>query len=244
MYYIRKIKKVLRNCANRLPVFFQQELKRIYFRLQIKNGTFKSEEKEFELLPFWVKEGDYVIDVGANIGHYTVRLSELVGEKGRVFSIEPVPKTFEILASNVTCGKFTNVTLFNVAASDNECTVYMSIPKLDSGIDNYYQASIVDTISDMIIYCLPLSCIKFNKAVKLIKIDIEGHELSALIGFKELLERDHPLLIIEGASGDIREYLKRFGYLQFRIKESPNSIFKFNLDRLYLPDYVHSLDIK
>ena len=71
-------------------------LKRLYFGRQMKKRKFRTDEKEFDLLERWVTRGDWALDIGANVGHYTARLSEIVGISGRVITFEPVPETFGI----------------------------------------------------------------------------------------------------------------------------------------------------
>jgi 23S rRNA U2552 (ribose-2'-O)-methylase RlmE/FtsJ len=92
---------VLKRLAAALPASWQNDLKRAYFRRQIKKDLFTTSEPEYKNLHAFIAPGDWVIDVGANIGHYTKRLSELVGAGGRVIAVEPVPETFALLSSNV-----------------------------------------------------------------------------------------------------------------------------------------------
>jgi FkbM family methyltransferase len=75
-----------------------------------------------------VKPGDWVLDVRANVGHYSHRLSDLVGPAGRIFAFEPVRETFELLTANVARFAHANVTLLNVTASDTARTVGMTAP--------------------------------------------------------------------------------------------------------------------
>ena len=136
---------LLKRAASHLPPRFQQELKRLHFGNQIRKGNFQTDEAEYGKLGQWVKPGDWVLDVGANVGHYSRKFSELVGRNGRVFSFEPVPQTFEILAANMACCPVSNVTLLNVAASDGMGTVGMSIPSFDTGLQNFYMATVTET---------------------------------------------------------------------------------------------------
>lgn len=110
--------EILKAIAARLPKFIQYEMKRIYFARQIMSSSFYTDEPEYGKLPELLKEGDWVIDVGANVGHYTKRFSELVGKSGRVMAFEPVPVTFSLLAANTRIFQHSNVTLFNAAVSD------------------------------------------------------------------------------------------------------------------------------
>lgn len=70
----------LKKIASKLPGRVQQEIKRIYFANQIGKNRFLTDEVEYDHLHEWVSDGDWVIDVGANIGHYTKKLSDLVGK--------------------------------------------------------------------------------------------------------------------------------------------------------------------
>ena len=107
---------VLKQLACKLPATLQNDLKRIHYRRQIKKGVFVTSEPEYQRLHTLIAPGDWVIDVGAKVGHYTKRFSELVGPGGRVIAFEPVPETFALLSSNVLLFRFMNVTLMNVAA--------------------------------------------------------------------------------------------------------------------------------
>src|SRR6266581_7664130 len=100
--------KLVKRIAATLPPLWQNELKRIHFRRQMRRGTFVTPEPEYAILPTLISVGDWVIDVGANVGHYTKRLSELVGPTGRVIAFEPVPETFALLAGNLQVFQNTN----------------------------------------------------------------------------------------------------------------------------------------
>ena len=65
-----------------------------------------------------IKKGDTVIDIGAGIGEFSVLASKLVGERGKVISIEPSPEDFDTLMVNLKTNKCHNVTPLNLAISD------------------------------------------------------------------------------------------------------------------------------
>ena len=75
---------------------------------------------EIECLKQLIKEGDTVVDLGANIGYYTLILAQLVGKSGHVYAFEPEPSNFEILSKNVKENKHDNVTLVQKAISDKK----------------------------------------------------------------------------------------------------------------------------
>src|SRR5437867_3185244 len=66
---------------------------------------------ETQLVQQMVRPGDVVLDVGANIGYYTLIFAELVGEQGHVYAFEPDPRNFAFLAKNVHSNRYRNVTL-------------------------------------------------------------------------------------------------------------------------------------
>jgi FkbM family methyltransferase len=217
---------ILRRLASQLPIRYQQEMKRLYYARQIRKEIFKADEPEFDMLGAWVCNGDFVLDIGANIGHYTSRLSKLVGISGRVIGFEPVPETFEILTANMERTFFNNITLLNVAVSDKTAILGMSIPKFNTGLNNYYMAHLTHDTEKLSVLSLPIDALNINEPVKLVKIDVEGHEISVLKGMKQLLKRDHPILIVEGDSGEVAFYLQEFGYSFEKIHGSPNRIYR------------------
>src|SRR5258708_7971881 len=124
---------MLKQMAAHFPAKWQHELKRHYYSWQIRHGRFRTHEQEFQQLDEYVSPGDWAIDIGANVGHYTAKLSKLVGPNGRVLALEPVPKTFELLAHNARYFQNANVTLLNVAASDRAAVLGMEVPQIQSG---------------------------------------------------------------------------------------------------------------
>jgi len=213
--------------AARLPSRWQDELKRIHFWRQICKGTFTTGEPEYKILHNFINLGDWVLDIGANVGHYTKRFSELVGAHGRVIAFEPVPETFSILSANVQLFAHPNVTLINAAVSDRTGVVAMSIPKFSTGLANYYKAQISSGAeSSLSVLTLSLDSLSISRRIVLVKIDVEGHESFVLDGMKNLLERHHPILIIETSSKEVIDTLSSLGYTAEKLQTSPNILFK------------------
>ena len=215
----------LKRLSSTLPLRAQQALKRRHFARQIRSGTFLTSEPEFGHLEEWIAAGDWVLDVGANIGHYTARLSKLVGADGRVLAFEPVTETFELLAANMAVAGARNVSLFNVAASAQMGVAGVALPQFSSGLTNYYMAGITSGEGEFKVLTLPLDCVMPSARVTLVKVDVEGHEYQALQGMRELLRRDHPRLIVEGASKEVETLLGELGYAFTTFPGSPNRVF-------------------
>lgn len=216
---------VLKRIASRLSLRHQQELKRVHFARQIRAGTFITDEHEFGRLGEWVRPGDWVLDIGANVGHYACRLSQLVGPEGRVFAFEPMPATFELLVANAARFAFQNVTLLNFAASRAPGIVGMSVPRLDVGLDNYYMAKIASGADTTSVASIDVDALRLPRPVKLAKLDVEGHELEALQGMQQLLRDSRPVLIVEGTSPEVADFLAGFGYAFSYEAGSSNRVF-------------------
>jgi len=218
---------IMRQIAARLPRHWQNELKRIHYRRQIRRGTFVSDEPEFSMLSEVVAPGDWVVDVGANVGFYTKRLAELVGPEGRVLAFEPVPETFLQLANNLDSCRLSNVTVFNAAVSETTGVAGMSIPEYsDIGQRNYYQAHLTaQADSELRILTISLDAIQIPTVIRLIKIDAEGHEFSVLKGMQKILLRDHPILIVEAPRIEVWKLLESLDYISTTLPESPNVVF-------------------
>jgi FkbM family methyltransferase len=218
---------LLKRLVSGLPLLWQQELKRLKHRHEIRRQKFKSYEPEFVILASMISAGDWVIDVGANVGHYTKRFSDLVGPQGRVIALEPVPETFALVSANVLGFQHSNVTLLNIAASDQPGIAGMQMPRFETGLNNYYQAKLSKGKADLHVLTVKLDALAFPHPIKLMKIDAEGHDPAVLRGAEALLVRDHPILIVETGSSDVVEYLRRFGYTSERLPGSPNTLFRW-----------------
>jgi FkbM family methyltransferase len=209
----------------KLPATWQQALKRRHYAKQIGRGAFVTGEPEYQQLDEWLSPGDWAIDVGANIGHYTLAMSKCVGPQGRVFAIEPIPDTFELLATNSGLAMWNNITLINAAASCKDSLVWMSVPVHSTG-RNFYEASIQEHVGGdrYQVLGVSLDSLPIPHRVALVKIDAEGHESSVIEGMKGLLARDKPTLIVEGSRAS--SLLESLGYASTRNDGSPNFVWR------------------
>lgn len=204
-----------------LPMAWQHELRRVYFRRQIKGRRFMTNEKEFDLLDSFLRPGDWALDIGANVGHYTMRMAELVGPDGRVVALEPVPDTFALLAANARLFNYENVSLLNVAASDRVAAVGIHIPSFSNGLTNFYQARLEANESHLRVLTLPIDALSLP-VIRLVKIDVEGHEAAVLRGMRGVLERDRSVIIVETSSQETLDFLNGLGYAVERLPGSSN----------------------
>jgi len=226
------LRRLLQGAVAHLPKGVQFELRRANFARQIRRGSFIPDHPEMGEIARYVRAGDWVIDVGANVGHYTCQMARCVAPTGRVLAFEPIPVSFALLAANMRASEATNVTLFNVALSSSVAILSMTVPSYEnSPLNNYYQAHI-SSAGEYRILCFPLDAIPIPGVVRLVKIDAEGHDLQVLLGMESLLQRDRPFLIVEGSrTGPVARWLVERGYSIRNAIGSPNIIAE-PLDRL------------
>jgi len=135
-----------------------------------------------QLLPY-VNKRRVAIDVGAHVGYWSRRL---VQDFNHVYAFEPESENVECLRTNVT---EPNITIIQVALSSASCTLKFSKNIENSGMSHIaYEGSYVE--------CEPLDLWNLDD-VDLIKIDVEGHEISVLRGAEKTILRNRPVLFVE-----------------------------------------------
>lgn len=169
-------------------------------------GAFSEvDEPELKVVKHLVKPGDTVVDVGANVGWYTNYLSKLVGARGKVISLEPMPETFALLSACVKAHDLENVELFNVGASEFDRSAVMEVPQYVSGGANYCMAHIVESgrqsaaalQREVKVRSLDSLLGEAVHEVRFIKCDVEGHELQLIKGAQETIRTGRAAWLIE-----------------------------------------------
>lgn len=192
----------------------------------MKRGRFRPLDPEFDYLDRLLKPGDWVLDVGANVGYYTLRMSDLVGPRGRVFAFEPISSTAEILISNCKYAKHGNITVFQAAVADEPAIHEFAVESSESGLPDYFTAHKASAGSgNFSVFSTTIDSLALPRRVALVKVDTEGAEASVLRGMEKLIARDHPILIVE-CDESMTHYLAGFGYSHVpRKAQSANILF-------------------
>ena len=189
-------------------------------------GTF--EPHVLSYLKRCVGEGGTIIDVGANIGIYTLEGSLAVGRTGRVISIEAAPSHIAALKENIKLNGINNVSLIESAVGDSTGFVTLTRPR--GGNLGSFTAGSVEGDE---VYSVPLGLIddllkgQEISSIDLIKMDIEGSEYRALLGAAQTLTKYKPTLLIElnelallgcrSSTREVKDLLRENGYRGWRI---------------------------
>jgi FkbM family methyltransferase len=180
--------------------------KKRYYAALLENPT-TPREADMEALNYIVRSGDFALDIGAFVGFYTQRLSQLVGPTGEVWAFEPVPETFSVLSYVVRELSLNNVRVLNFALSDSDGEAVMEIPKYRYGGESLYAARIVSTRPSPHLRAIPIQERTLDsmlsrggasrRTVRFMKLDVEFHELQTVCGAIDTIRRDQPVILME-----------------------------------------------
>lgn len=152
-----------------------------------------------------LKLGDKAVDIGANIGWFTLLFAQCVGDTGQVYSFEPVPKLQTVLKKNLALNSFHQITLGNVALSDHngQARFYVG-PEDNTGLSSL-RVPRGSTESFEVELRRFDDIFKEDSNIALVKIDVEGAELAVLRGMEDYLRAKHPYLLLEITDKFLRE---------------------------------------
>lgn len=172
-----------------------------------------------------IRPGDVLLDVGANIGLWTMSAARRTGTAGRVYAFEPVPRVFQRLTDHVRLNNLEQVQCTQVALSER-CgrASFFATKANNSGLGSLARRHEEDELIQVELSTLDEFCKANNVGnVSLIKVDVEGAESSVFSGGGKLLsEPTSPAILVEvserqavnfGSSGRaVKELLTAHGY--------------------------------
>ena len=186
-YVIRTYKKSFVEIEGRKMYLDQNDSLRLSFKEYDKFGE--------DFLKTQINEGDVIVDLGANIGYWTLFFAQLVGKSGKVYAFEPEPSLFKILQKNVEVNDFENITLIQKAVSNisQKDKLFLSSNPNDHRIfdSTGTRKSIeIDTIS------LDDYFSKNDFQIDFIKSNVQGADFSAIEGSKNILKKSKNIKIM------------------------------------------------
>lgn len=162
-----------------------------------------------------------VFDVGANIGTYSVMLSNILKDKARIFSFEPSKKTYQKLVENTR--QLPNVTVYNFGMGNEDTRLTLFSNKDESGLASVYHRKLdhlnidMNKTEEIDIKTIDGFCAQNNiQHIHFLKIDVEGHEMKVLEGATNIIHSNNVDFIqfeFGGCNIDSRTYFQDFFYL-------------------------------
>lgn len=174
-------------------------------------------EEEVRLFQQIVRPGDVAVEGGANIGAHSLALAKLVG-RGALYAFEPQPAVFQVLCANLALNGLHGVRAVHAGLGERQGMLY--IPPIDYAAPGVNIGGVAlnadggEPVRIVTIDSLNLP------SVRLIKLDVEGMELNALMGAEQTLRRCRPILYVEADRRELRPallgFIKAHGYRLWR----------------------------
>jgi len=251
-----KLKSIIANAINgskRFQNLFQYLFKSALTGMNYGNGGDFNESGELNVLKLLNLNLDKekvitIFDVGGNVGNYSTILAEVFGSKATIHSFEPSKKTFEIFLE--TTKNIQNIIPNNIGLSDAENHQLLFTNKDGSGLASVYRRKLdhfgisMDMSEEIKLSTVDMYCKANNiNRIHFLKLDIEGHELRALNGAKEMINNkkvDYIQFEFGGCNIDSRTYFQDFYYLL----EENYKIYRILKDGLFeIKTYKETLEI-
>jgi len=163
----------------------------------------------------FVGEGMNVIDIGANIGYYTLLAAKLVGDEGKVFAFEPEPRNYALLLRNIELNGYKNIIPQQKAVANTTGKVKLFLDEVEPGAHSLYkvrgdakEAIVVDAVS------LDEFFAGKEYPIDIVKVDVEGAEMAVLLGMAKIVQNNDNLKIftefwppgLQGSGFSAQEY--------------------------------------
>lgn len=180
-------------------------------------------EDEIRFVRQWLRPGDQVVDIGANLGTYTLSMAHAVGPTGRVWAFEPTPRVAALLGQSIEANRFAHVTLEQSAVTREPGVGRFQLcadPEMNSllhaEVDPGEVVEVRTVTLDQMAEAWGL------RDLALVKIDAEGEESNILAGGARLFARHSPIVLCEVKSearidDALLEAFSRIGYRPFRL---------------------------
>lgn len=209
-------------------IFIQTYLLKLYLK----------EHFQVRFLKHLVKKGDTCLDIGANLGYFSVPLSHLVGDKGNVYSVEPVHQFREVLMRNIGYYGKSNVHIVPYALGDqDDKKIKMGTPKVD-GIVRHGRTEVIEAPTEDTAHMHEATMFTPNtlfgnlEKLNFVKCDVEGYETHIIPHFLEIFTKFQPIIEIEVGPQENKEViytlLLEIGYTPFFMKA--NRLYQFDIN--------------
>lgn len=152
-----------------------------------------------------IKPGSCAIDIGANVGYFSLLFAQLAGPFGKVIAFEPQPDVHARLLQNLSLNPRLTVSMRSEAVSDSQGYVAFYCGSDDhSGIASLRARADAAAVVNVTTARLD-DILNFDNRIDLVKIDVEGAEHRVIDGMEYILDRWHPDLLVEVSDCYLRE---------------------------------------
>jgi FkbM family methyltransferase len=193
-------------------------------KVLIRRGYWEQAETDFYLKH--LKKGGFVIDAGANFGHYTLTAAQVIGTEGLVIAFEPFPSNYDILKRNLSLLPHQNVLAEQAGLAANEGQLNLVVDNQNAGGHSFNPALVWEKKEEIAVPVhtvdLYLKKHKITRSLDILKIDTQGYEWQIIKGARDTILKDKPVVFCEIAPNalasigdayeDILSFFENLGY--------------------------------
>jgi FkbM family methyltransferase len=163
--------------------------------------------------------GMHVVDIGANLGYFTLVAAQAVGREGRVLAIEPYPRSFQLLLENIQLNGVDHVRALPYAVGRRSGKGQLFVYRAANWNSLVAREERPKDVVEVAVYTLD-EIVEGEEPVHVLRMDVEGGELDVLCGAQNTLRKWRPILVLEvhpyllGQTGteEFLEVLEEMGY--------------------------------
>ncbi len=153
------------------------------------------EKMETKIIQDYIKDGMVVVDIGANIGYYSLLAARRVGKTGKVYAFEPALENYTMLVKSIELNGYKNVIPVQKAVSNKNGVAKLFLGDQDPTMFRLLNSKDEKDTIEVSVVTLDSFFRDKGYKVDLIKMDIEGAELFALEGMQRILNENKELVI-------------------------------------------------
>jgi len=198
---------------------------------------------EMEIFRREIREGDFCVDVGANIGYFSLMAARLCGPQGRVYAFEPDRDNFSLLKKNIETNGYSQITAMNQAVGNRTGRIQLYLSEKNKGMHRIYPSRYCQGIAEAEIIKLDDYFSNDAEEVHFVKVDTEGAEPAVVEGMRKVLTRSRRVrLLTEFAPVSMAEYgaeagvylklLRELGFTIYHVDEESGTLSRANEDLL------------
>jgi FkbM family methyltransferase len=158
-------------------------------------------ETEWQMIDRFISSGDTVMDIGANIGAFSIPMAKKTGPSGKVICFEPQPYAYALLEANIGMNKLRHVQAFPYGLSASEEKREAALPEYNQQ-GNFGGVCFVNNGHGLGAPFAPLDTVFHSSRLDFIKMDVEGMEADVLKGANGTIKRFRPVMYMENHPGE------------------------------------------
>jgi FkbM family methyltransferase len=147
-----------------------------------------------------LKPGDVFVDIGANIGYFTMMGASVVGPHGHIFAFEPLSDNYDLMMQSVTANSFDNVDIYPFAIAESKQTFQLDVSGFGSNarVIDFSPQAVPGAGPDNLVEAFTLDeILAETDRIDVIKLDIEGAEPRAWQGMEQIITQHRPTIVFE-----------------------------------------------